>query len=238
MCHKVPALGIVTGMILMPLLLPAHCKADDTPRTVDSTIWEKAIEEFEAQDRQNPPPQNAILFIGGSNIRRWNLQDNFPDLPVINRGFGGSMIADAIYYFDRVVTPYRAEVIVLYGGANDMGRGKKTPHQVLADFQTFVDAAHKLRSDTRILYISLPHFYSDREDSEVIAKVKLVNQLIAGAIAEDSRLTFVDVNKAMADAEGQPRKELFQQDGIHMNAKGYAIWAARLRLLQQLNRNR
>lgn len=228
----------MTGVILLLMLMPADCKAADAAGAVDSTIWEKAIERFEAQDRQNPPPQNAILFIGGSNIRRWNLQDNFPDLPVINRGFGGSMIADAIFYFDRVVKPYRPELIVLYGGANDMGRGKKTPHQVLTDFRTFVDAVHENRPDTQILYISLPHFYSERDDSEAVAKVKLVNQLIASAIAEDSRLTFVEVNKAMADADGQPRKDLFQRDGIHMNAKGYSIWAGKLRPLLQLDRNR
>ncbi len=40
---------------------------------------------------------------------------------------------------------------------------------------------------------------------------------------------FIDVSRAMADENGQPCGELFQADGVHMNAAGYKLWAARLR---------
>jgi lysophospholipase L1-like esterase len=38
------------------------------------------------------------------------------------------------------------------------------------------------------------------------------------------KLVYVDVFTPMLDASGYPRRELFQEDGLHMNAKGYAIW--------------
>ena len=197
---------------------------------VESTIWEEAIQKFEARDRQSPPPKSGILFIGGSNICRWKLEDNFSNRPVINRGFGGSMIADAVYYADRIVLPYRPKIVVLYGGANDMGkRGRKTPQEVLADYRKFIKTVHNVLPNTRIVYISLPHFYSERDNPDAIAKVTLVNDLIAEASEKNKRLVFVNVNEAMADKNGQPRRELFQTDGIHMNAAGYKLWASLLR---------
>src|SRR3954468_12918051 len=77
--------------------------------------WEKDIAEFEASDKTNPPPQHANLFIGSSSVRLWtNLANDFPDFKVINRGFGGSEIKDSVYFFDRIVTPYKPKMILLY----------------------------------------------------------------------------------------------------------------------------
>jgi lysophospholipase L1-like esterase len=35
---------------------------------------------------------------------------------------------------------------------------------------------------------------------------------------------FIDVFTPMLDEHGQPRSELFVDDGLHMNASGYALW--------------
>jgi lysophospholipase L1-like esterase len=139
------------------------------------------------------------------------------------------MIADAVYYADRIVLPYRPKIVVLYGGANDMSRGGKTPQEVLADYRTFIKAVHDVLPNTRIVYISLPHFYRDRDKPDAIAKVTLVNDLISEACKENKRLVFVNVNEAMADDHGRPRRDLFQDDKIHVNAEGYKLWASQLR---------
>src|SRR6266550_4287597 len=82
--------------------------------------WEPEIRKFEDSDRQNPPPKGAVLFIGSSSIQKWNsLADDFPGTKVINRGFGGSEIADSTVYVDRIVVPYRPKMVVLYAGDND-----------------------------------------------------------------------------------------------------------------------
>ena len=36
----------------------------------------------------------------------------------------------------------------------------------------------------------------------------------------------IDVSAAMLDSNGKPRPELFRWDGLHMNARGYAIWTS------------
>src|SRR5215468_7893793 len=66
--------------------------------------WENDIKKFEAADKLTPPPQNGVVFIGSSSIVRWDVAKYFPKLGprAINRGFGGSIAADATYYADRI----------------------------------------------------------------------------------------------------------------------------------------
>src|SRR5678815_4096979 len=96
--------------------------------------WEPDIQKFEAQDKQHPPPKGGIVFVGASSIVRWNLAESFPDLKnAINRGFGGSEMADSAKYASRVVVPYAPRTVVLYPGENDIARGT-TPETVGAGF--------------------------------------------------------------------------------------------------------
>lgn len=77
-----------------------HFFATDTP-------FEAEIRAFETQDRESPPPQNAIVFTGSSSIRLWeNLATYFPGKPILNRGFGGSELSQVLLYADRIITPY------------------------------------------------------------------------------------------------------------------------------------
>ena len=100
--------------------------------------WERAIEAFEAADKKSPPAPGAVLFVGASSIRLWKtLQADFPQYRVLNRGFGGSQIADSTRYADRIVIPYRPSAIILHAGSNDLA-ARKTPERVFADFKAFV----------------------------------------------------------------------------------------------------
>ena len=83
------------------------------PAVSDPDRWEATIKKFEEQDRVNPPPKGEIVFTGASSIVRWNLPGSFPDLKVINRGFGGSEMADAARYASRIVVPYSPRIVVL-----------------------------------------------------------------------------------------------------------------------------
>src|SRR5689334_20741742 len=67
--------------------------------------WEKEISELLAKDEKSPPRKNGIVFTGSSSIKRWDLAKSFPNLPVVNRGFGGSQIHDATKYATKIVTP-------------------------------------------------------------------------------------------------------------------------------------
>src|SRR5438093_1816424 len=122
---------------------------------IQTNRFDAEIAAFEARDRTNPPPKNAILFIGSSSIRMWKtLAQDFPEHKVINRGFGGSEISDSVHFADRIVVPYRPTMIVMYAGGNDINAGKN-PERVAADFKAFVEKVRTKLPETRIAYISI-----------------------------------------------------------------------------------
>lgn len=188
--------------------------------------WEATIAAFEAADRASPPPRDAILFIGSSTIAGWKtLAGDFPDHPVINRGFGGSQISDSVFYADRIVVPYRPRLIVLRAGGNDIKAGK-TPEQVAADFEAFVAKVRSKLPDVRIAYMPInatPARWANVE------REKQANLLIRNSIAAGDNLDYIDTWNAMLSADGTPRDDLFVSDRLHFNEQGYKIFAAIVR---------
>jgi lysophospholipase L1-like esterase len=204
-------LGLAIGVDVSRVL--AQDKSTASP-------FEAEISAFEASDKTNPPPPNAILFIGSSSIRLWKtLAQDFPDHAVVNRGFGGSQIADAVHFADRIVYPYKPRMIVFYSGGNDINAGK-SPEHVFADFKEFAGKVQSRLPATRLAYISIapnPARWSQVE------KVKAANRMIE-EYCKTNQLTFINVFPHMLGANGQPRPEIYVEDGLHMNAKGYALW--------------
>ncbi len=128
----------------LSFLLALSCGSlEATAQTNRNTSqYEKEIKAFEASDRTNPPPQNAILFLGSSSIRKWTtLAQDFPGKPVINRGFGGSQIPDSTALAERIIFPYSPRLIVFYAGDNDLAAGRNS-EQVVADYRAFVEKIH------------------------------------------------------------------------------------------------
>ena len=106
-----------------------------------SDKWEKDIAAFEEKDKAAPPPENGIVFVGSSSIRMWKTAEAFPDLKVVNRGFGGSEMGDATKYAERIVLPYKPQTVVVFAGGNDINAGK-SPEQVADAFKTLVGKIH------------------------------------------------------------------------------------------------
>jgi lysophospholipase L1-like esterase len=120
---------------------------------------------------------------------------------------------------------YEPRLIVLYSGDNDIAAGKG-PEQVAADFATFVDVVRKGLPKTRIVFLSIkpsPKRWALRE------KVAKANTLIEARCKRDEGLLYLDVSTPLLDTEGKPRPELFREDGLHLNARGYELWAAALK---------
>ena len=185
-----------------------------------SARFEPEIKAFEAADKKSPPPEHAILFVGASGIKLWKtLEKDFPDHRVINRGFGGSQIADAIYFADRIVIPYKPKTILLQSGGNDINSGK-TPEQVAEDFRLFVEKVRGKLPEVRILFMSLqpsPARWSQAD------KQKMANALIKKQVEAGKNMAYIEAYDAFIGADGQPRGELFVADKLHHNEAGYKI---------------
>ena len=190
------------------------------------TLWESQVQEFEAQDQINPPPENAIVVIGSSSIRFWEaIEDDLAPLPIIPRGFGGSTMNDAVYYADRLVTGYNPKMLVIYEGDNDMFF-QISPETFQATYLTFISKVRCALPDVPIYFVSIKPSVSRWQlwPQSVIA-----NALIESLSSQDPLLHYIDVASAMLDAEGNARQELFTWDGLHMNEEGYAVWTEIIR---------
>ena len=209
----VARLALVCGMLPLAAVAADH----------DSSRWEKTIAQFEAADKTQMPASGGVLFISSSSIRMWKtLKHDFAGFSVINRGFGGSQIADSTHFAGRIVHPYKPRQIVLYAGDNDVAAGK-SPETVLADFQKFVKAVHAKLPKARLSFIAIKPSLARWKLSGKMAKA---NALVRGVCAKDERLDYIDIWQPMLGDDGKPKPELFLGDGLHLNAKGYALWTA------------
>jgi lysophospholipase L1-like esterase len=210
----------------LPLLLTLAFVVSFAPRLRaeppnPSAKWEKEIAAFENADREHPPEKGGIVFVGSSSIRKWTtLAVDFPHHHVLNRGFGGSELADSVYFADRIVLPYEPRLVVLYAGGNDINAGKK-PEQVFAAFQAFVEKVRAKLPATEIAYISIA---GNPKRWAQVEQVKTANALIEGFIKDKPGLKFINVFPRMLGGDGLPRPEIFVEDRLHMNAEGYKLW--------------
>lgn len=209
--------------LLAPLTLPPRASlAEPPPAAADSSAkWEKEIAAYEAADRANPPAKGGVVFVGSSSIRLWKtLAQDFPGHHVLNRGFGGSQLADSVHFADRIVIPYEPRMIVMYAGGNDINAGK-SPETILADFKAFAAKVRERLPDTVIAYISIA---GNPKRWAQVEKVKAANGMIEEFIKTQPKMKFINVFPHMLGSDGLPKPEIFVKDRLHMNAEGYKIW--------------
>ncbi|MDF2440987.1 MAG: hypothetical protein JWN98_1971 [Abditibacteriota bacterium] len=186
------------------------------------------INAFLEADKRQMPPAGAVLFMGSSSIRLWEtLAQDFAEIPVINRGFGGSQIFENTLYVDRIATPYKPKMIVLCAGTNDLAYGNRKPQQVFQDFQEFVARVHATLPDTRIVYISInPTVARWKQEAEILETNHLIEKWIFQNGTKTRKLNFINSHAPILTADGLPQPRLLREDGLHFNAEGYKVWAA------------
>lgn len=204
------------NILLFLLLSFGFVKAQQAP-------FYSEIQQFKKEDSVHFPPKNAILFLGSSSFRKWtDVQQAFPDLNVINRGFGGSTFPDAIRYLNDIVFPYQPRQILIYEGDNDLASSSKiTADSVLNRFKKLFFLIRQKLPNANISFVSIKPSLS-REN--LMPEMEKANSLIENFLKNKKNAAFIDVYHPMLDKDGKPKKEIFSGDGLHMNAKGYAIW--------------
>ena len=185
--------------------------------------WETAIRAFEKTDQQTPPPKSPIVFVGSSSFTLWkDVTATFPDKPILNRGFGGSQLSDALLLADRIILAYRPKQVIIYAGDNDLAVGK-TPKQV---HHLFVELFQKLRQAQPDMAVAFVAIKPSPVRWKFKSKMDQTNRLIRRYIRRQTNADFVDVVPVMLDPVSQyPIAQLFKPDSLHMNAEGYKRWA-------------
>ncbi len=202
------------------LALPTAQAQDSKP-----PFWDE-IQAYKQQDKQQMPPKNAVLFVGSSSLRMWkDMQEMLPGYTVVNRGFGGSNLLDLKRYLPDIVYPYQPKQIVIYSGENDIADGTVQAPEVLARFKDVFERIRQELPEVPVVFISIKPSPSRAQYMLVMEEA---NRLIRDYLKTQPKTQYVDVYHQMLDAQAKPMQDIFLQDNLHMNNKGYQIWTKAL----------
>lgn len=189
-------------------------------------FWEdvQVIKQF---DNIYNPPTNPILFIGSSSIRLWDdLEKTFAKYDALNRGIGGAEVNHIINYVDDIIFPYNPREIVMYIGENDLVVEGTTADSVLIRTKRLLQIIRSKLPNIPIVYFSIKPSPSRASYLDVARES---NRLIKNYMSTQKNITYVDIFNPMLTKEGNPRPELFIEDMLHMNKKGYKIWRRKIK---------
>ena len=229
---------LAAALALIPTVAGAQrVSLGPDPKHPDPQRYAKAIDAYGAADQEHMPGRCQILFLGSASIAIWKtLADDMAPTPVIGRGFGGSTIADQIYYFDRIATPYHPRAIFFYAGENDVSDGLE-PAEVMSDLNRFLALKTKvLGAATPVYYLAIkpsPYRLADTPNQE------RVNELAKALAAKRKDFHYIDTaHDSWEDANdnglvSRKLKPIYLADGIHMNRAGYENWISILKPLVQ-----
>lgn len=215
--------SIIRGLIVMALiwLINISLSAQQTP-----AFW-KEIQSFRKADSAAMPAKGQILFVGSSSFTMWkDVQQNFPEHAILNRGFGGSSLPDLIRYAEDVILKYDPKQIVIYCGENDLAASDTVNASiVLQRFQTLFTIIRQKHPEVPIAFISIKPSPSR---AHLMPEMVKANEAIRQFLKNEKKTSFIDVYHDMLNAQGAPRAELFISDNLHMNKRGYAIWKLKI----------
>jgi len=187
----------------------------------DPNRFKDQVDELDNKQYNFSHDKKLVVFTGSSSIRMWkDVQSYFPDYNVINNGFGGSQFSDLLYFYDKMIIKPAPDILFIYEGDNDLADNKK-PNKILKEAKELVGKIETDLPHTRIIFIS---------PKPSISRIKLKNSYITfnkklkKFCEKDGKIEFADVWYPMLDNKGNVFKDVFIEDGLHMNKKGYDIW--------------
>lgn len=185
--------------------IPFQEEVDNRAKEIDAIGWEKG----------------SAVFTGSSSIRMWkNLQEQFPDVAIINTGFGGSQAIDLIHHLDQTVLKYAPSKVFIYEGDNDINAGKEVS-DIMEDIDELVTKIHSQYPSAVVnLIASKPSPSRWKHKTSYLA----LNDLIRQYATSHDKVNIVNVWNIMLDDSGNPRSDIFLGDELHMNEKGYELW--------------
>ncbi|MDP9879592.1 lysophospholipase L1-like esterase [Variovorax boronicumulans] len=185
--------------------------------------WHNELAAFARADQERFPQPGGVVFVGSSTVRMWTrLSQDFSRVPggIVNRGFGGSTLADCALFARDLVVRYKPRQVVLYAGDNDLAEGR-TPLQVLDSFARFANTVRAELPDARISFISVKPSPS-RE--QLMPQIRETNHVISAYLNLLPNSEYIDIHTPMLGADGRPRPELFRGDRLHLTDEGYRLW--------------
>lgn len=184
-------------------------------------IFADIIARFSAQDSIGGWPDNPVVFVGSSSIRRWeNLAHAYTDYSPLQRGFGGAQLGEVTHYAHELVGRHNPRAIVLYAGTNDVDAGV-APNVVVDRFRCFrYRIGEELGWNRPIVFISI---VPNPARWDQWPKAKQVNEAIAAIASNDPSVYYADVASLFLTTGSPPQTSLFVADQLHLSPEGYDL---------------
>ena len=183
--------------------------------------YEAEVAELERRLTGVGTPPEPVVFYGSSSIRLWErLALDLDEPRALNLGFGGSTLEACALYFERLILRAAPTAVVLYAGDNDLGDGQPV-HRVILFLRAFLQQLRQAFPGIPLAFISIkpsPARWS------IDGRIREANARAAEVLARDPRARFLDVYHPMLGDDGRPRRELYEEDGLHLTRAGYAVW--------------
>jgi lysophospholipase L1-like esterase len=185
-----------------------------------SRFQEEILEIQKKYETQLDSTKETIVFTGSSSIRTWkNLQEIFPEYQIVNSGFGGSQATDLLVYTDELILQYNPKKVFIYEGDNDLNDLKK-PKKIIYVTKEIIAKIRNYNPGTRIVLISakpsLARWHLKR-------KYKGLNRRFNRLCKKEQDLDYANIWDIMFDGK-KLRQDIFIEDGLHLNSKGYELW--------------
>jgi lysophospholipase L1-like esterase len=178
--------------------------------------------------------EKRVVFMGDSITDGWQQPQYggfFPGKPYIDRGISGQTTPQMLIRFRPDVIALKPKVVVILAGTNDIAgnTGPMTLEQIEGNLESMSELAHA--NKIRVVLASvLPvsNYGHDRNGNSIDVRDRRPPEKIVelnGWIkkyAEGHGDIYLDYFSAMVDEHGLLKADI-SDDGLHPNAKGYAI---------------
>lgn len=200
--------------------------------------YDATIEEYEAQ----PIETGKILFYGSSGFTRWQekygmrpleddirMKDGSP--AAVNHGFGGGIMEQGLYYYDRMVKPWAPRAIVLRFFPNDITMGY-SPMEIMYLIAHFCNRARADFPGIKLyLCDAMPH-KKYMENGLWKKCARQYNQLLWNYCELNDDCTYVGQstwpgfyeNPEDAGDYSKVRTDIWIEDEMHFTQDGYDIY--------------
>ncbi|TXN35099.1 G-D-S-L family lipolytic protein [Flagellimonas hymeniacidonis] len=164
--------------------------------------------------------KETLVFTGSSSIRLWNdLQERFPDKQILNTGFGGSQSTDLERFLNELILNYQPSRVFIYEGDNDIS-SKRTPRAIIGTMEDILEDLHKENPALEVVLISakpsIARWHLKRRYKRLNKKLLKLASSLNGVYYADVWNTMLNKRKL--------KRNLFIEDGLHMNTMGYELW--------------
>jgi lysophospholipase L1-like esterase len=131
-------------------------------------------------------------------------------------------MSDLNYFWDKLILSHNPTKVFIYEGDNDINSGKSID-VIMEGYKELANKMARYLPNTQLYLISPKPSVARWHLKE---KYEQLNYTAALWALWEPNINFVDVWTPMCDDRGEVMKDLFIGDNLHMNTKGYEIWAS------------